>query len=103
MVGRVVLGSVEGPLEALSAMAKSYALHTKPAVVSVEPLAPGRALIRLRSVQYFLDPHHVGVFEGVLRLAAVEGTVRIRPLGRSDADMLCEWSGTRAQSSWPPR
>src|SRR5690349_10156148 len=60
MVGRVVLGSVEGPLEALSAMAKSYALHTKPASVEVEPLGPGRALLKLRKVYYFLDPHHVG-------------------------------------------
>lgn len=103
MVGRVVLGSVEGPLETLSAMARSYALHTKPAVVEVELLAPGRALLRLRSVHHFLDPHHIGVFEGILRLAEVEGTVRIRSLGRTDADFLCEWRGAHAAPSRPPR
>jgi uncharacterized protein (TIGR02265 family) len=103
MVGRVVLGSVEGPLDALSAMAKSYALHTKPALVTVESLAPGRALVKMRNVYYFLDPHHVGVFEGVLRLAEVEGSVRIRSLGRFDADLLCEWRGALSPSSKPPR
>jgi hypothetical protein len=103
MVGRVVLGSVEGPLEALSGMAKSYALHTKPAQVEVEPLAPGRAIVRMRAVHYFLDPHHVGVFEAVLRLAEVEGTVRIRSLSRSDADLLCEWRDAKPLTSRPPR
>ena len=90
-VGRVVLGSVEGPLDALGAMAKSYALHTKPATVEVEPLSQRRALVRMRSVYYFVDSHHVGVFEGVLRLANAEGRVRVQSLGPWDADLLCEW------------
>ncbi len=103
MIGRVVLGSVEGPLEALAAMAKSYPLHTKPGSLEVEPVAPGRAIVRLREIHHFLDPHHVGVFEGVLRFAGVEGTVRIHALSRSDADLLCEWFGPRTRSTVQPR
>jgi len=29
--------------------------------------------------------------EGVLRLAGVRGTVRIRPMGRGAMDYLCAW------------
>ena len=39
----------------------------------------------------------------VVRLAEVEGSVRIRSLGRFDADLLCEWRGALSPSSKPPR
>jgi uncharacterized protein (TIGR02265 family) len=94
MIGRVVLGSAEGPLEIISAMAKSYALHTKPASLEVVSIAPGRAVVRARDVFTFLDSHHVGVFEGVLRYAEVaEPRVRIHSWSDSEADLLCEWRG----------
>lgn len=94
MIGRVVLGSVEGPLEILRAMAKSYALHTKPAQIEVVEHAPGRAVVRATDVLYFLDSHHVGVFEGVLKFAQVEDRrVRIHAYSDTEADLLCEWSG----------
>jgi uncharacterized protein (TIGR02265 family) len=94
MIGRVVLGSVEGPLEILRAMAKSYALHTKPAMLSVVEQEPGRAIVRAKDVVYFLDSHHVGVFEGVLKYAQVEDAqVRIHSWSETEADLLCEWRG----------
>lgn len=93
MLGRVVLGSVEGPLEILRAMAKSYPLHTKPGALEVIQLGPGRVVVRMTEIQHFLDSHHVGVFEGVMRYAEVEGTVRIHSYSRVDADLLCEWTG----------
>lgn len=91
MVGRVVLGSVEGPMEILRAMAKSYPIHSQPGTLEVVELAPGRAVVRMQEIHHFLDSHHVGVFEGVLRWAQVQGTVRIHPYSRVDADLLCEW------------
>lgn len=94
MVGRVVLGSVEGPVEILRAMARSYPIHTQPGSLEVEVLGAGRVVVRVRQIQHFLDSHHIGVFEGVLRYAEVsEPRVRIRPLSRVDADLLCEWRG----------
>jgi uncharacterized protein (TIGR02265 family) len=94
MIGRVVLGSAEGPIEILRAMAKSYALHTKPAAIEVLEARPGRAILRATDVVYFLDSHHVGVFEGVLRYAEVEDArVQLHSYGVSEADLLCEWRG----------
>lgn len=94
MVGRVVLGSVEGPVEVVRAMARSYPIHAQPGSLDVEVLAPGSAVVRMRQIHHFLDSHHVGVFEGVLRYAEVtEPRVRIRMLSRVDADLLCEWKG----------
>lgn len=94
MIGRVVLGSVEGPLEIIRAMAKSYALHTKPASLEVVDLEPGRAIVRATQVLYFLDSHHVGVFEGALKYAEVDDArVRIHAWSETEADLLCEWKG----------
>ena len=93
IVGRVVLGSVDGPVEMLRAMAKSYAIHTSPGAVEVIVLAPRQVVVRLREIHHFADSHHVGVFEGVLRQAAVrDPRVRLHGYSRTDADLLCEWS-----------
>jgi uncharacterized protein (TIGR02265 family) len=90
-VGRVVLGSVEGPLDVLRAMAKSYVLHMRPCTLEVLDAGPGRAIVRLSQVHNFLDSHNVGVFEGCLRYADVKGDVRIHSYGRETADLLCTW------------
>jgi uncharacterized protein (TIGR02265 family) len=90
--GRVVFGSAQGVLEALHAMAKSYAIHMKPGSIVIEELAAGRALAKLRQVHTFVDPHHVGVLEGVMKFSGVKGTVKIRALGAQAADLLCEWT-----------
>lgn len=90
--GRVVFGSAQGVLEALRAMAKSYAIHMKPGSIEVEEIATGRALAKLRQVYTFIDPHHVGVLEGVMKFSGVKGTVKIRAQGAHAADLLCEWT-----------
>lgn len=99
-VGRVVLGSVEGPLAILEAMAKSYMMHMKPGSLVVSSESPTSAVVRLTDVFNFVDSHNVGVFEGTLRWAKVAGTVRIRSHGRASAEFLCAWG---APSSFPPR
>jgi uncharacterized protein (TIGR02265 family) len=90
-VGRVVLGSVEGPIATIEAMARSYALHMRPANLAVERAGAHAAIIRMSEIHNFLDSHNVGVFEGVMKLAKVEGTIRVRAYSRSAADFLCEW------------
>jgi uncharacterized protein (TIGR02265 family) len=90
-VGRVVLGLADGPVEILRAMAKSYALHMRPCTLEVVPHGQTGAIVHMSDIHNFLDSHNVGVFEGVLRHAGVDGLVRIRPYSRTAADLLCEW------------
>jgi uncharacterized protein (TIGR02265 family) len=90
-VGRVVFGSVEGPLELVRAMARSYGLHVRPGQAEVEPDGERRIVVRMRDIHYFLDSHHVGVFEGVLRHAQVQGEVKLLAHSTSDVDFLLTW------------
>jgi uncharacterized protein (TIGR02265 family) len=90
-IGRVVLGSAEGPAPLLKAMAKSYALHMRPCILDVVEHGDSRAIVRIADVHNFLDCHNVGVFEGVLRYAGVNGRVRIHTYDRTHADLCCEW------------
>jgi len=90
-LGRVVLGSVEGPIATLEAMGRSYALHMRPANLAIERAGDKAAIIRMSEIHNFLDSHNVGVFEGVMKLAKVDATIRIRAYSRTSADFLCEW------------
>ena len=91
-LGRVVLGSVEGVASVVEAMAKAYPLNARPSKVTVLESMRGRSIVRLEDIHYFLDSHHVGTFEGVLKYARVRGRVRIAMRSRSAADLLLEWS-----------
>ncbi len=91
MVGRVMLGSVEGPLATLRAMAKSYMVHMTPSQLEVIDLDESRAVVRMSEIYNFLDSHNVGVFEGVLAYAGARGSVRIASHSATEADLLCDW------------
>jgi uncharacterized protein (TIGR02265 family) len=91
-LGRVVLGSVEGTQAAIDAMAKAYPLNARPSKVTVVESRPGATIVRLEDIHYFLDSHHVGTFEGVLKFAKVRGRVLIAERGPGAADFLLEWS-----------
>ncbi len=91
-VGRVVLGSAEGPIATIEAMARSYAVHMRPATLAIQREGPKSAIIRLSDVHNFLDSHNVGVFEGVMRHAKLDGTIRMRSYSRTSADFFCEWN-----------
>jgi uncharacterized protein (TIGR02265 family) len=93
-VGRVVFGSAEGALAAIEAMAKAYSINVRPSHVEVVAASEHRAIIRVRELHYFLDSHHIGVFEGTLRHAGVKGTVKICAYGPAEADILCSWRGS---------
>jgi uncharacterized protein (TIGR02265 family) len=92
-LGKVVLGSVEGVHAIVRAMVSAYPLNTKPCDVSVLEHADEYMIVRLDQIHYFLDSHHVGTFEGVLRFAGVSGKVRIRSYTPTRADFLLEWKG----------
>jgi uncharacterized protein (TIGR02265 family) len=91
-IGKVMLGSTTGVEEAVRAMVKAYALNMKPCQVEVTGTRDCCVLLRLDEVHYFLDSHHVGVFEGVLRYAGAKSPrVTIRAYGPTRADFRCAW------------
>jgi hypothetical protein len=90
-LGKVVLGAAEGVPETVRAMADAYPLNAKPSRVTIREQGPGRIVVRLEDIHYFLDCHHVGTFEGVLRHAGVDGTVRLHMHAPAVADMLLTW------------
>lgn len=90
-VGRVVLGSVEGPHATIEAMARSYTMHMRPSTLAVERRGERAVVVHLSDVHNFLDSHNVGVFEGVLKHMGLTGTVRICTFTRTSADFLCAW------------
>lgn len=90
-LGKVILGSADNTIDMIRAMAKAYPLNARPTRVTITDSQPGRAVVRMEEVYYFLDSHHVGVFEGVLKFAKVDGTVLIDVRGRGAADLLLTW------------
>ena len=90
-LGRVTLGVSEGVHATVSAIAKTYAINTRPSRCAVLETAERSMVLSLDDVCYFLDSHHVGVFEGTLEHAGVQGSVRIRPRSETAADFLLEW------------
>lgn len=90
-LGRVTLGASEGVHATVSAIAKTYAINTRPSRCTVLETAERRMQVSLDDVLYFLDSHHVGVFEGTLELAGVDGRVRLRRRSETAADLLLEW------------
>lgn len=90
-LGRVTLGVSEGVHASVSAIAKTYAINTRPSRCSVVHTEPRAMLLALDDVCYFLDSHHVGVFEGTLEHAGVQGRVLIRRRSTTAADLRLEW------------
>jgi uncharacterized protein (TIGR02265 family) len=93
-LGRVTLGSTQGVHPAVAAMANAYELNVRPSRVSTLEHGARWAVVRLEKIVYFLDSHHVGTFEGVLRFAGVKGVVRIASFGPASADFLLTWDSS---------
>jgi uncharacterized protein (TIGR02265 family) len=90
-VGKVVLASAIDVHQVLAAMVNTYPVHIRPAQASVVEQSKGRMIIRLEQVHFFVDSHHVAVFEGALHYAGVRGQVLIESYGPAAADLLCKW------------
>ena len=87
----MVLGSVDGVHAAIAAMARAYPLNARPSRVNVVATGPTSCTVRLEEIYYFLDSHHVGTFEGLLKFAGVQGRVTLAMRGHAAADFLLEW------------
>lgn len=90
-LGRVTLGSAEGVQDIVSAFAKAYELSLDPGRAVVTEVRSRRMVVSLEDVYYFLDSHHVGSFEGILKQAGLSGSVLIARRGVASADLLLQW------------
>ena len=90
-LGKVTLGASEGAHAMVVAIAKTYAINVKPSRCDITEANERSMIISMAGVPYFLDSHHVGVFEGTLHYAGVGGTVLIRSRGDFAADLKLCW------------
>jgi uncharacterized protein (TIGR02265 family) len=97
-LGRVTLGSTREAHAAVAAMASGYSLNLRPCSVAVLDKGARWTVVRLDKIVYFLDSHHVGTFEGLLRFAGVKGTVRIARRSPTSADFLLTWDEAKPVS-----
>jgi len=91
VLGKVTLGSAIGVHAVIEAIAKTYSVNIRPCRCAVTHKAERACVVSLENVQYFLDSHHVGVFEGTLTHAGVNGRVRIATKSEFNAEFLLEW------------
>lgn len=90
-LGKVMLGSAEGVFAAVRAMAAAYPINVKPCSVTVADEAADSVVVHIEELHYFVDSHHVGAFQGVLRYAKVSGEVLVHATSRTSADFLLRW------------
>jgi uncharacterized protein (TIGR02265 family) len=90
-LGKVTLGASEGAQAMVAAIAKTYAINVKPSRCDITETTARSMILSMEGMPYFLDSHHVGVFEGTLHYAGVEGTVLIRSRGDFAADLKLSW------------
>lgn len=90
-LGKVTLGAAQGVHEVVAAIAKTYEINIRPSRCLILESKPSSMVLSLEDVHYFLDAHHVGVFEGTLQHAGVKGRVRIASYSRTSAELLLEW------------
>jgi uncharacterized protein (TIGR02265 family) len=91
-IGKVMLNSAVGVEECIRALIKTYPLNVRPAKCESVEFGPGWGIVRLEEFHYFLDSHHVGSFEGIIKFAGKQGAVRICSHSATRADLLCTWS-----------
>jgi uncharacterized protein (TIGR02265 family) len=90
-IGKVMLNSAVGVHDMIRALVKTYPLNLRPGKLDVIEFGKHSAMLRLEDIYYFLDSHHVGSFEGIMRFAGKEGHVRICSYSSTAADFLCTW------------
>ncbi|HEX4351473.1 MAG TPA: DUF2378 family protein [Polyangiales bacterium] len=90
-LGKVMLESATSWNEFVAAFCKAYALNLRPGRAVVLDSQANRLVVRLEDVHYFIDSHHVGVFEGLMKHSQLRGHVRVRMRGRASADLQLEW------------
>lgn len=92
-IGRVTVGAVQGTQAVVREICKAYPLLTEPSDVRIIDAGEGWLVVRMKHVAFFVDCHHVGLFEGTLKYARVEDRrVRIRPGEDGATDLLLTWA-----------
>jgi uncharacterized protein (TIGR02265 family) len=91
VLGKVTLGSAIGVHAVIEAVANTYAVNIRPSRCTVAAKTERTCIVSLENVQHFLDSHHVGVFEGTMAHAGVNGRVRIASRDDVSAELLLEW------------
>jgi uncharacterized protein (TIGR02265 family) len=91
VLGKVTLGAAIGVHAVIEAVANTYAVNIRQSRCVVTRKAAQSCVVSLDNVQYFLDSHHIGVFEGTMVHAGVDGRVRIASRSEFSADLLLEW------------
>lgn len=92
VLGKVTLGSAIGVQACIEAIAKTYPINIRPSTCTVGEITDHSCVVSLHDVFHFLDSHHVGVFEGTLRHAGVEGHVSIASRSDVSAELLLQWA-----------
>lgn len=91
VLGKVTLGSAIGVHAMIEAVANTYSANIRPCRGAVTHKVERACVVSLDNVQHFLDSHHVGVFEGTMTHAGVNGRVRIASKSEFAAELLLEW------------
>jgi uncharacterized protein (TIGR02265 family) len=92
-LGKMTLGSAEGVHSAVAAMAGTYKINIRPSHAAIRTSGPNWVIVGMKTIQYFLDSHHVGVFEGTIRYAGGrDERVQIASQGSSSAEFLLTWN-----------
>jgi uncharacterized protein (TIGR02265 family) len=92
-LGRVTLGSAEGVHAAVAAVASTYKINLRASRVAILDSGPNWVIVGMEVVPYFLDSHHVGVFEGTIRYAGVDdGRAQIASRSSASAELLLSWN-----------
>jgi uncharacterized protein (TIGR02265 family) len=100
MVGKVIFGAMHDVPTALDALVKAYGVAMPSAAVEVREVAEGRALVHLGGVTTFLDSHHVGVFEGIVRSVGLRAEISVKLSSISAGEFLLEWpAGERYENT----
>ncbi|MBX3270803.1 MAG: DUF2378 family protein [Sandaracinaceae bacterium] len=90
--GGVTVGAADNVGDVLAEMAKTFAVLAKPGRIEVVERGGGYAVLELTDIHFFLDSHHVGVYESALRLAgARDAHIRVRLETTSRGHFLCTW------------
>jgi uncharacterized protein (TIGR02265 family) len=91
VVGRVILSTADDFPGVVAAAVKGYAISMPPARADVLDREPRRMVVTFAGVYNFLDPHHVGVFEGLARACGVRVTTRVRLASLHTGDFELTW------------
>ena len=91
VLGKVTLGSAIGVHAVIEAVANTYAVNIRNSSCAVTERSAKACVVSLDNVQHFLNSHHIGVFEGTMTHAGVQGRVRIASRSEFSAELLLEW------------